>query len=213
MRGAGALVKLYRVGNARLVRLRLLFSPPYGPVDAARDRTIAHVTVESLNLWSNFVRSYYLACIHNARTSTGPRVTLNTSFGTPQAALDYAVAHIKNWNIAAAPFARRDEPPWHDWSTLVRLCVALHISITPRVQAASGYPTTMHRFLPVFRNFFAHRNDDTFRKTQTAALQLGIPGGRAHPARLLSTPIAGAAQPILAEWLDDIQNLMDLLCN
>jgi len=213
MRGAGALVKLYRTGTARLLRLRLLFPPPYGPIDSVRDRVIAHVTIESLNLWSNFVRSYYLACVRNARTSAGPRVTLITSFSGPQAALDYAVAHIKNKNIAAAPFARRDEPPWHDWSTLVKLCVALNISITPQVQFASGYPTTMLRFLPVFRNFFAHRNDDTFRKTQTAALQLGIPGGRAHPSRLLSTPAAGAAQPILADWLDDIQNLMDLLCN
>src|SRR5436305_764973 len=114
MRGARALVKLYRIGNARLLRLRLLFGPPYAPVDAIRDRAIAHVTIESLNLWGNFVRSYYLACIHNAKTSTGQKVTLITSFATPQAALDYAVAHIKNRNIAAAPFARRDEPPWHD---------------------------------------------------------------------------------------------------
>lgn len=70
----------------------------------------------------------------------------------------------------------------------------------------------MYRFLPLFRNFYAHRNDDTCRKTQTAARQLGIPSGRLRPSQLLSTPVAGAVQPIRLDWLDDIRNLMDLLC-
>jgi hypothetical protein len=213
MHATRALPKLYEMGSARLSRLRLLFGYGHFPIDAARDRTIAYICVEAMNLWASFVRCYYLSCMCRAKMISGANVTSVIAFGSPQEAIDYAVIHLKRKNPAAAPFSRRDEPVWHDWSTLPKLSIALNLSVDPAIRAATGYSTTMNRFLPVFRNFYAHRNDDTFRKTQTAARQLGIPGGRQWPSQLLSTPTAGAVQPILVDWLDDIQNLMDLLCH
>jgi hypothetical protein len=64
----------------------------------------------------------------------------------------------------------------------------------------------------VFRNFYAHRNIDTFQKAQNAARQMGV-SGRGTPSQLLAKVISGSSQPILREWLDDIKDMMDLLCN
>jgi hypothetical protein len=213
MRSCLALPKLYGVANRRLTRLRNLFPPPYANIDARRDRIIAFVAIEALNLWASFARSYYISCVGHARTSAGARVSLAMAFPSTQDAIDYAVVTLTNRNPAGAPFSRRDEPVWHDALTLSKLSTSLMFSIDLTVQMAAAYPTTVFRFLPVFRNFFAHRNDDTFRKTQAAAHQLAVPGGRMRPSQVLSTAPVGGVGPLLADWLDDIQNVMDLLCH
>src|SRR6266436_6595172 len=126
MRPCLTLPKLYDVANWRLTRLRILFQPPYGVVDARRDRAVAYVAIESLNLWASFARSYFIACIGNAKTNAGTRVTLAVPFPSVQDAIDYAVVNLYNRNPAGAPFARRDEPVWHDAATLSKLSTKLN---------------------------------------------------------------------------------------
>lgn len=174
---------------------------------------LASITIEALNTWANFVRAYYLSLVLGCRLERGARATLGINFPDFNAAIGHAVLW---WNPKAVAGAgglwdRRDEPPWHDPNTLLRLCQGLHASNLTDVQAAFSLGTRVFYDLPAFRNYFAHRNQDTQRSAQNLAPLHGIPATR-RPAEILLTRGVGRPYPLLFDWLHEIEVVVELLC-
>jgi hypothetical protein len=65
--------------------------------------------------------------------------------------------------------------------------------------------------LPVFRNFFAHRNKGTAQAAGAIAPQYSIPSYR-HPIEILATTPKGSPYPLLVDWIDDLSVTVELLC-
>jgi hypothetical protein len=175
-----------------------------------RDRTVARICIDSLNQWTNFSRSFYLSCIAGARTKTGSIARTSAfSFVDFQAAIDYATAsakpHLKNF-----PVKRREEPPWFDPFLLLSLSQKLAFTNQAAVIAALSGKTNVFNHLPVFRNFFAHRNEDTHRKTVRIETDLGGPTFKFPSHYLLYTP-SGKTACVLEEWLIDLRIVSDII--
>jgi len=66
--------------------------------------------------------------------------------------------------------------------------------------------------LPVFRKYFAHRNEMTMRAAISLAIPNSVPANARPSVILLSTP-AGRYQPLLVEWLDDLILAAEYLCD
>ena len=105
----------------------------------------------------------------------------------------------------------RDEPTWHDPTVLLRLVRELNCSSLPQVTTALGYATTAFKDLPVFRNFFAHRNEGTAAKTANVARRCTL-SPALRPSEILCARRAGRPQSVLSEWLDDLHNVIVSVC-
>jgi hypothetical protein len=195
----------------RAVFLSQLINALSPPLDRAADRLVSYTAVEALNTWASFARAYYLSCcVCQARRTSGTNVSLTGATITNTIdALFWACQVVRG--AKKPPKSRREEPAWHDPSTLLRTFAVLKPSNLSQVQAAFSYQTDAFVFLPTIRNFFAHRNEETMHKVRDVARQLGInPHQRA--CDIMCSATTGRHQNVLADWLDDLRNVAVLLC-
>ncbi len=214
MRPAGSFEKLERVVLRRLARLKaaviLVAAPTTSRSD--RDRGIGFAVLEAQNLWANFVRSYLLSLLSYPKRPDGSRVVLgNKAINTP-ADLLYAAAKVAKGPAAAAPTSRRDEPAWHDINILLRTCVEIQPSHEPDIRRALSTQARVFYDLPTFRNFYAHRNQESARKALDLARYQYLISGAKHPTDALCTPARKRPQALVLDWLDEIEVVVELLC-
>ena len=178
--------------------------------DQQRDQAVARVCIESLNQWSNFSRAFYLSCVGGARTKKGTIArTALFSFVNAQAALDYATVSAKP-HIRHFPVKRREEPPWFDPALLLKLTYDLSLTNQASIIAGLSGKTYAFQHMPVFRNFFAHRNEDTHRKTTRIEADLGGPIFK-FPSRYLLHIPTGKTTSVIEEWLIDLSIISDII--
>jgi len=107
-------------------------------------------------------------------------------------------------------WSRRDEPTWHETRSLLECATALNVSNLADIRGALSIGTRVFLDLPVFRNFFAHRNDASCSSASALAISYGIPSG--HPSLVLLRKPFKRPWPLLVEWLDDMAIVTELLC-
>lgn len=174
-----------------------------------RDVITAYVTIEALNAWALFSRSFYLSCAMGALTERKKYITAtqnNDPLGT-------AIMCINN---KARPktsgvWSRRDEPTWHDPNVLMKVCQNLGCSNHQEVTSAFSLGQKAFTNLPVFRNFFAHRNEQTSTAVRNIAPQYMLPTYLA-PTDLLMSVGPGATQSVILESLTEIKITAEFLC-
>jgi len=171
--------------------------------------------IEALNVWASFLRAYYLSAVIHAKTASGTRINLSSAaFADIQAALRFAVQYLRDPKFKKTFVSRRDEPPWHNVADFLRLSQRIGISTLGRVQAGLAYQTTFFNYLPTIRNFYAHRCDDTSRKVGNVGVRLGLSAlPNLHATEIMCSRLPRRPQNIAADWLDDIGNVIDLLCS
>jgi hypothetical protein len=206
------LVKLRKTATRRLARFKTEVEACPLPLSRANDRVIASATIEAANLWSATVRCFYVSCCLEVKRTSGPRVGIVTlGVNSPTEAINFAMATLKPTTPGGPPWRRRDEPAWHETASLVKLMQALGSSNFPAVTSALSIRTRVFSDLPVFRNFFAHRSDDTAGRVRRIARGYRI-SPNLRPAEILTAAIPGRPQRLLSDWLDDLSNATILLC-
>ncbi len=180
------------------------------PSDA--DKLLGYVVIEGLNTWANFQRAYFLSCVIRAWKEDGLQITLsNPTVRTFSDGLGVCMQTCKPWVWARGSWQRRDEPPWHDPQTLIRAASAIGCSHYLQIVNAFSIGTGVFAHLPTFRNFYAHRNDDTARKARAIALQYSIPCSL-QPTQILWSPGYGSHRPLILDWFDDLNIVLGMLC-
>jgi hypothetical protein len=200
------------MASGRLARLRVSALDGLAQSGPERDRQLAYVTVEALNLWANFARSYALSCPFRPTRITKGRVTLSNAAITTPAAVLLLAAQARRGAGAVAPMTRREEPAWHERDLLIKTCLAMGCSHAGDVQSALSVITTVFEALPSFRNFYAHRNDESAEKAVALGKKQYLITGMRHPSAVLATPAYKRTQPLILDWLNEMQAVMELLC-
>jgi hypothetical protein len=172
------------------------------------DRITAYVAIEALNLWTEFVRSFYLSCATRAIRLSGSKVTAARRFNNTGEALSFAI-RVSNPR-RRPPYTWWDEPKWGKSSTILQLDRQLTFSNSAEIGTAMSYPSTVLDHLPAFRNFFSHRGANTAQKALTSARAIGV-HGTARPAKALQAVPSGPVT-ILRTWLADLDAIVDLMC-
>jgi hypothetical protein len=212
MRPSQNLGALQTASRQRLARLRQRTVQGLAPDFTERDRSFAYVILETQNLWSNFVRSYVLSCLRRPSRINNPAVTLgNAAVATPG---DVLLIATRLWKgpAAPAPADRREEPPWHEKRFLLKTCQEMQCSHYADVEAALGIQTRVFEDLPTFRNFYAHRNEDSARRAVELARRYYLIRGCRHPTQVLARTAHGRTQALILDWLDDLGVILDFLC-
>ena len=201
--------RLHRSAITRILWLRDKVDKLTPVTALSNDETIAFVTIESTNVWAAFVRAYYLSWFMKPRTMTGQRVSCSRHFSF-QDALLFAI-HQRSPRYRGARPSRRDEPTWHDPTNLLSFATAVGVSNFGQIASALSFGATYWSNLPTVRNFYAHRNDETFRKVQAKAALLGL-GTNLRPCEFLCTALPSRPQNLISDWLDEMRLTIELLC-
>ena len=209
------LEKLNRAARRRITKLRTVVGPLSLPVSPEADRLVAWTIIEARNLWASFLRAYYLSAAIRAKTTSGKRIDfVSVALPDVPSALRFAVQCLKDPNFRKAIVSRRDEPTWDNASDFLKLLGRVGASNLPRIQAGFAYTTTFFVFLPPIRNFYAHLCDDTFRKAGNVGVKLGLSATpNLHATEIMCSRFPRRPQNIATDWLDDIGNVIDLLCS
>lgn len=183
--------------------------------DQEKERVLTFVAIDALNTWSNFARAFYLSCVFGATTVNGKRVTYTVPSPmvaplTPFEALVHAIVTIKrpHYTNSGTVVMRRDEPSWHMPDTLPRLSASLSLSIHSTIDGAFGFGAFSG--LRVFRNFFAHRNDDTEARVKRAAPSFRVPSS-VRPFEMLQFQPPNRP-PLILDWMDELDITGYSLC-
>jgi hypothetical protein len=205
--------RLSRIAKRRILKLRTAVRPLGLPASPEADRLVAWAMIEALNVWAGFLRSYYLSATGHARTMSGTKITLSiVKLPNFQAALIFAIKQ-KNPKFRKTFTTRRDEPAWHNTNDFLGLLRKVGASNISKAQAGLAYRSTFFDFLPTIRNFYAHRCDETFRKAANVGIKLGLSAiPNLHATEIMCSNLPKRPQNIATDWLDDIANVIDLLC-
>lgn len=211
MRREGSLLVLAEKARRRALLLRSLVDHISGVVTVEEDRLTAFVTIEALNLWNLFCRSFYVSAALGCRDGSGSRVTCSTGgIRSEMDAMTVAIHAVKpRLRGKQGPWSHRDEPPWHDTSSFLSAIQALGPSNLLTVQSALSYPTKAFAYLPTARNFYAHRAMSTAVKVGGIARGYAL-NPRLRPSEILLSRLPGRPQNLLADWVDDMRAVMSL---
>lgn len=198
-----------RQASHRCIKLQILGARASSPVDGPDAVTVSHVTIELVNLWAEFCRAYFLSCALRAKGPGGRVAHAQPSIRTPEDAITFAV-HIATPRLRSnpGPFTRYNEPPWHDAALFRQIMAALSPSILPRVDAALSQPVRVLPDVVTFRNFFAHRNEETATKVRSLARNYRLPTNR-HPVETLISYPPGRPDPLLVDFASEIRLLVE----
>jgi hypothetical protein len=178
---------------------------------SSNDCRIAFVVAEAVNIWASFVRAYYLSWFLRPTTMSGSRVNCSNHILRFEDALIFAIKRLRSRGYSRTRPVRLDEPTWHDPVTLLTLATEIGVSNLSKVQAAFSLGATYPNVLPTVRNFYAHRNEETFRKVIEKAVLLGL-GRNLRPCEFVCTSLPSRPQNLISDWLDEIRLTIELLC-
>jgi len=188
--------------RARLYAYRSLgFTLHNAPFEQS-NRLTSFLILNTFNAWAEFCRNYYLAGVRGFTTHSGVAVSTSLANNTP---IQVAMQHAKlilypKW--VPAPLARRDEPAWHSRKYFLKVCQGVKFTNYSQVSAALALKSTSYEDIWSYRNFYAHRNEDTALQALSIARRQKIIG--AHPTTCASAIIPGAATNFVESWAYDL---------
>jgi hypothetical protein len=216
MRPHKSLLKLQKVAIKRLNYFEQLLST-VGSNNSfeQNETTLAYITIELLNTWVNFSRSFYLSCTIFPKTVSGNRITTTMLLNSFNDAIGVAISQT---NRRRSPnnqgiWHRKDEPTWHDPNVIIKICRYIGCSNIAEIESALSGGQTVFTNLPTFRNFFAHRNQQTELAAKTVALQkYGISAPQLKISQILLLLPLSETQPLIIIWIVEMKITIELLC-
>lgn len=174
-----------------------------------RDLVVSYATIEALNAWNLFSRSFYLSCALGAQTERKRLITILITSDP----LGSAITHIKSYARpnTSGVWNRRDEPAWHDPIVLMKVCQNLGCSNYSQIQLAFSLGQNVFKDLPIFRNFYAHRNEQTLGAAKNIAPRYILPT-YLSPTEILLSVSPGKTESVILEWFVEMLITADFLC-
>jgi hypothetical protein len=194
--------------NGRLRRIRKVYSSVSLPLQDSDSRSLAFSIVELDNLVLGGIREFTISTLRRARTAAGYRVSVNQSFGAEGEIAAYMMSVVQNYIYVKmgnpTSLNRRQEPKIRDPRDTEKILVSCNASNLASVQTALSLNTTLFSDLATVRNFYAHRNEDTWMKVRNRAQNLGV-FGLDHPDGFVTYKLPARPVSIFEDWLDDAE--------
>lgn len=206
MRTAAELAKLNDAIQRRLIRIRRLFISHTNRADEDRPLILANVVIELDNLVLSGLRQFTISTLFRARTSSGHRITHSQTVKSEGEASAYifSVINLTAYQKQGSPqnVSRRLEPTVRDPKSTEKVLRACAASNTASLQNALALNFRLFGDLGTLRNFYAHRNEDTWRKAKTKALSMGL-GAVRHADEVLTSSWNHSPVSIFENWTNE----------
>ncbi len=153
-----------------------------------------------------------ISSLRGARTKSGSRVVVNSRFGAEEFISAYvlSVLNTQKYKIIGSPKAlkRSEEPTIRDPRETRKVFVASQASNLLSLDNALSLNSPIFRDLSTVRNFYAHRNADTWRKTRDKAIASGILNVK-HADEYVVAQLTPRPVSVFEDWLDDAELFFD----
>lgn len=171
------------------------------------DRLVAHTVIELETSVAYAARCAFLAGSLGGRNASGIRMTPNAL--TAREALTNASRALGRRAVA---IPGRDEPSWSSATHVSDVAARVGPANATDMIAAMGVFPEARRCVKSFRDFFAHRGQDTLRVAwDKVQLEYGL-AGKGHPAlALLALSVDGGAS-VLETWIWNYVDVVHTLC-
>lgn len=214
MRPVSDLSKLHGSLTARLTRLRRLYNIGLDS-EAGRPELISYSVIELDNLVLSGLRVLLISSVRNARTLSGVRVRSSFLLREEGEIAAFALSVVNNQAFvrmgSPTQIDRKQEPTVRDPRDVARVFLAAALTNTPSLQNALALNTTLFTNLATLRNFYAHRNADTWRKARRKGIEMGISGSQGVDD-IVKALVPGRAVRIYEDWLDDAELFFEEAC-
>ena len=188
---------------------------PVGDFD--RERLTTFLTIDLLNLNTEWIRRYYISVSMNeALKRNGKKIIIGRKHQSAEDAISYAIDKINGADAKSRWIARPTrffEPSWASVNTLPLLANMLNFpdkhTISTSISAGRDAITT----LQAARNYYAHRNVES-REALSDQLEamLGWRTFESPSIEILNRRI-GAFSNIFSFWLDDSERVNREVCD
>lgn len=214
MRSFTDLEKLYDAIAYRLIRIRRLYASRAARPSSDTGLVLANSVIELDNLVLSGLREFLVSSLRRARTKSGARVSVSQKFGNEEqiSAFIVSVLNSRKYTNLNSPtnLKRGDEPTIRDPRDIRKLMAASGASNIPSIDSALSLNSPIFRDLGTVRNFYAHRNADTWRKAQDRARASGFLNIKRMDDYVLA-PLPSRPGSIFEDWLDDAELFFDEL--
>ena len=214
MRPVSDLSKLNDALISRLRHLRILYNIG-ADISANRPELIPYSVIELDNLVLGAMRVLLISSVRNARTMSGVRVHSTLKYREEDKIGAFILAIVNNnaFIRMGSPIRidRKLEPTIRDPRTVQKIFLAAGLTNTPSLQSALALNTTLFTNLATFRNFYAHRNSDTWQKARRKAVDMGIYSANSVDG-IMRSLMPGRAIRVYEDWLYDAELFFDQAC-
>ncbi len=214
MRPCSDLEKLFDAFAYRLLRIRRLFDAVNSRPLQDRDIVLANSVIELDNLVLGTMRQFLISSLRGARTKDGSRVKTTASFADEGeiSAFILSILNSQKHKTLKYPTSikRGDEPTIRDPRDVRKVLDAIKASNLGSVDNALALNSPIFRDLGTIRNFYAHRNADTWRKAKAKAVSVGALNVN-HANDFVLMTLAPRPVSVFQDWLDDAEFFFDEL--
>lgn len=173
-----------------------------------RSELLAVSVIELDNLVLCALRVLTISTLSGARTATGKRIKLTKKFTHEEevGAFVLSVLSVKAYERLKYPtrIGKRDEPVVRDPRETAKVFAAVGATNLGSLENALALNTTLFTDLGTIRNFYAHRNQDTWRKVRTKGQAMGI-FRAVHANDIVTASVPGRSVSVFQDWLDDAE--------
>jgi hypothetical protein len=208
MRPVSDLAKLYDSFGYRLLRLRKTYSAATAVGEPWRSELLSYAVIELDNLMLGTLRVLTISSLRSARTAQGHRIRVIRNFGHEEeiSAFMLSVLSAVKFRRLNSPtrINKKEEPTVRDPRDTEKVLLAAGATNITSFQNALALNTAIFLDLGTARNFYAHRNKDTWRKIQSKAQAMGI-FSSTHGNDVITTGLPGRPVSLFEDWLDDAE--------
>ena len=212
-----SLLVIKRTSLGRMARLLDIAKslPPYSQnfdhaIRQSYGRDLLFVSIEATNCWRNFLRSYFLSSALTGFTTSNTSVAADHSLSTETDAMTLAIRTLRpGLATKNPPWDYHQEPDWLSSGNVARLLADLACSHSSDFNSAISLGGSSRQELTIFRNFMAHRNEDTARKMRNLAQTLLVRGD-IDPS-LIPLQQKRGRDTILTEWIAELEIIISLV--
>ncbi len=199
-------------GRLRRIRKVAVQSQTDGPEEHARALSFAVIELDNLVLGG--MREFIISSLRGARTATGNRISVAGHFTSAESVAAYVLSIVQavTYQRIGSPAAvdRRQEAKIRDPRQVDRVLSTCSASNIGSVRNALSLNTSLFSDIATVRNFYAHRNEDTWAKVRRQATEKGVLNIK-HADEFVTRQIPGRPVSLLEDWLDDAELFFDVM--
>lgn len=204
MRASSDLRKLHSAVQYRISRIKYRYISVLKCPKENNDLLITYCVIELDNMAVSTLREFAISCLKRARTLNGHRITINTSFNNEKeiSAFILSIINTVRYEKIGKPksISRDQEPTVRDPKDIKKILSNCNASNLTSLDTAISLNTGIFRDLATLRNFYAHRNEDTWKKVRNKARDIGIVSIQ-NPDEVVQATILGRPVSVFEDWL------------
>lgn len=200
------LESLYASFEKRLYRLTIELDHVREIEGYRRRMILAQVVVELDNLLLGCLREFLVSCLLGTRTVNGTRTASQQALTSEGEASAFIMSSLNSFGYqrmgSPATVPRRKEPTIRQPRDVEKVLLAAKANNIVSVQRALAFNFKFFDEIGSLRNFYCHRNKDTYDSAYSKARNWGATS-RLHPDELVLKPRPGRPVPIIRDWIGE----------